>query len=146
LTCRRDQRGVDGGDAFLGGQLEGSAGQVVDGAEVAAGDLVDRIRGLRVEGGLSGASDAQAMLHLVGGFRTAEEPEHDKVSHAPADRLQFGAVEQRAGLGVPGQDETRDLGRCHESNSLNNYGVFGGDRMAETTQAPLALNPRLFWD
>jgi hypothetical protein len=72
LASRSHERGIDGGHALVGGELEGLAGKVVNGAEIAAGDFVDGIDCLGIEGGLSGAGDMEAVLDILSSLGTAE--------------------------------------------------------------------------
>jgi hypothetical protein len=108
LSGGGDEGGVDSGSGFDSGELEGLESEMVDGAEVAAGEFEDGVDGLRVEGEVFGAGDAETVLHVVEGFGAGEKPEGSEVSHAPADGLELRSVEKDAKLSVAGEDKTKN--------------------------------------
>ncbi len=73
LPCCRDEGRVDGGGRFDSSELERFTCEVVDGPEVSARQLEDGVDGLRVEGEVVGAGDADAMLHVVECFGAREK-------------------------------------------------------------------------
>ena len=68
----------------------------VDGPEVSARQLEDRVDGLRVEGEVVGAGDLDAMLHVVECFGAREKAQRCEVSHASSYRLELWSVEEKA--------------------------------------------------
>jgi len=113
LSGGSDERRVYGGSGFVGGELEGLESEMVDCAEVAAGEFEDGVDSLRVEGEVFGAGDADAVLHVIEGFGAGEKTEGGEVSHAPANGFELGPVEKESKLSVAGEDEAENKSRVH---------------------------------
>ena len=99
--------------AAEGGEFQGLAAELVDGAEVSAADLEDGVDARLVEGEAAAPRDGQAVLHVLAALGAAEQAQGGEVGHAAAHRFELVALEHLGQGSLAGEDEGEHEARVH---------------------------------